>query len=156
VIQIDEADYDQSGREDKIGKKAEGETKFQKKGQSHPTGKGFHQGITPGDPGSAMATFSTQEEIADQRDIIIGPDGRPATGAKRAGRNDGKVLGQAINTDIQKAAHATTQQKNENQHKPGRQDHLSLSPGHHGGKLGHKNWALADKLTAKNHFSAGL
>jgi hypothetical protein len=133
MIQIDEADYDQGGREDKIGQKAEGETKFQKEGQSNPTGKGFHQGITPGDPGSAIAAFSTQEEIAYQRDIIIGPDGCPATGAKRAGRNDGKILGQAINTNIQEAAQATTQKKNEYQYKP-RWQHL-LSPCHHGRKF---------------------
>ena len=93
MIQIDEADYDQSGREDKISQKAEGETKFQEEGQRHPTGQGFHQGIAPGNPGSAMAALSTQEEIADYRDIIIGPDGRPATGAKRSGRDDGKILG---------------------------------------------------------------
>ena len=116
MIQIDEADYDQSASQDKISKKAEGETKFPKEGQSHPAGKGFYQGITPGDPGSAIAAFSTEEEIADHRDIIIGPNGCPATGAKRSGKNDGKILGQAINTNIQKAAHATTHQKNENQH----------------------------------------
>ena len=85
MIQIDEADYDQSGGEDKTGKKAEGETKFQKEGQSNPTGKGFHQGISPGNPGSAVTAFSTKEEIAYQRDIIIGLNGHPAAGAKGSG-----------------------------------------------------------------------
>jgi hypothetical protein len=129
MIQIDEADYDQSGGEDKIGKKTEGETKFQKEGRSNPTGKGFHQGITPGDPGPAVAAFSTKEEIAYQRDIIIGPDGYPAAGAKRSGRNDGKILGHAINTNIQEAAQATTQKENEYQYKP-RWQHLQY-PCHH-------------------------
>jgi hypothetical protein len=142
MIQVDEADYDQSGSEDKISKKTEGETKFQKEGQSDPTGKGFHQGITPGDPGSAMAAFSTQEEIADQGDIIIGPDGCPATGAKRSGRNDGKILGQAINTNIQKAAHATTHPKNENQHDPKWPHGLFRLPGVTGNNFEHSSLRL--------------
>ena len=132
MIQVDEADYNQSGREDKIGKKAEGETKFQKEGQSNPPGKGFHQGISPGDSGSAVAAFSAKEEIAYQRDIIIAPDGHPAAGAKGSGRNDGKIPGQAINTNIQEAAQATTQQKNEYRHKPKWPHSLLLFPWHQG------------------------
>jgi hypothetical protein len=65
-----------------------------------------------------MPAFATKEEIAYQRNIVISPDGYLTVGAKGAGRNDGKIPGQAINTNIQKATHATTQKRNEYQYRP--------------------------------------
>jgi hypothetical protein len=58
-----------------------------------------------------ISAFPPEEQVAEQGDVIIGPDGGPAIRTKGSRGDDGQILGKAVNAHIQKASDAAAHQK---------------------------------------------
>lgn len=80
------------------------EAKREVAGDEKQAGKKFDGRIYYGDWRIASAAFSAQDEPGNERDIVVGLDGRGAIGATRAGRYDGHAVWNPRDADVQKAA----------------------------------------------------
>ena len=66
----------------------------------------------------AVAASATKKEPAEQGDVVVGPYGTQTIGATRAGRHDGRALGNPRNADVEEAADDESKEENDgNGHK---------------------------------------
>jgi hypothetical protein len=112
MIQVDEGDHQKRRGESRVGKEAKAETILHKKSHGETAGERFNERIPPRDPGPAIPAFSPEKKIAHQGNVVIPMDGGSTLRAKGAGRDNGKVLGQAVDAHVEEAPHTASHDKN--------------------------------------------
>jgi hypothetical protein len=112
MIQVDEGDHQKRRGEGRVGKEAEAKAVLHKKSHGETASQRFNERIPPRDLGPAIPAFSPEEEIAHQGNVVIPTNGGSALRTKGAGRDNGKVLGQAVDAHIEEAPHTASDDKN--------------------------------------------
>ena len=112
MVDIDKSDHKQHGNQDEIDQCGQAETELHPAGHGKQAAEQLDDRVSDGYPGAATAAAPAQDEVADQRDVIVPADSGAACRAGRSRADDGFSSGQAIDTDIQETADTHTDKKN--------------------------------------------
>ena len=103
----------------------ETEAESQEAEQEESGGRELDSGVAPGDGVAAGAATSAEECPAQERNVVAGSDRRAAVGATGARADDGEMLRQATDADIEEAAEGESEEDDED----GGEDGRGLAPG---------------------------
>ena len=114
MIQINEGNNYQDGRENKKNQKVQGGSEFYKEHQRQKAGEKFDQRVTPGNLWAAVAAFGAQNQKAYNRNIIVKANRMVAGRTLRRRLDNGFSRGNAENADIKKAADGGAENEGKN------------------------------------------
>ena len=114
MIQINEGNNYQDGRENKKTQKVQSGSEFHKEHQSQKAGEKFDQRVTPGNLCAAVAAFGAQNQKAYNWNIIVKANRMSAGGTAGSRFHNGGFRGNAENADIKKAADGGAENEGKN------------------------------------------
>jgi len=100
MVQIDKANRHQRCSKEEQENVLKTDTIYGKQQQAQKAGQAFHDGIAQGDAMTAVSAFPHEEQIAQQRDVVVKPDSLTAVGARRRGMDDRLFLRNAIDAYV--------------------------------------------------------
>ena len=116
MVQIDESDDDQGADEGKGEDPLKCDAVLPEEQEGEGGGDRFHQRVAEGDLLSAVPAAATEQDVAEHGNVVVEPDGPAAPGAAGSGEDDGLLLRQPVNEDIEKTADRGAQNGEKNLH----------------------------------------
>ena len=89
LAQVGEDEDDDDRGEDDPFESSEGEAESEKAEKEEQAGEKFDGGIHGRDTRAALPAFAAEDEIAEDRNVVIGANGGAAVSAGGGGKNDG-------------------------------------------------------------------
>jgi len=119
MVQIDKGDDNQGADEGKGNQPLECDAVFPEEQEGEDGGDRLHQRVAESDPLSAIPAPPPKKDVTDHGYVVIEPDGLAAARAAGSGRNDGLLLRQPVNENIEKAADRGAQNGEKDLHQEG-------------------------------------